>query len=909
MADDISSWLAQALIDHDKDHGANKDIHLNGRYVQLIEFSSYRTKFDPEAEIRGIVQDKTHWVKVRFDIDVTNAFEQPKDGVPGESLTSNLRAVFRLSSFRIELLPPAQARRNSGTPSLPETELPQVVLLVRDFTVGSGSRDEPVYWHNTHELGKGTSAVEGELQKVLRSWWFGESNSDPSQNLSSQLQTPSRPSLSNPKALISSPMQPDQVKAGSMTMPASSPNIKPSTDGPRASDGLAPLETLTSFLKPYLNPPQGGKKKVVPEWLFEMPGEAKRQLQDITMFGLDLSDLAELDEDLSLSLRFNDIVTAPEAKEHGLHGIEDHDANKSSLQPATKSHEGQGEASRNGRDEDSHNEMLTAESAARMPASLQVIASAVTVSASGPNVHPAPENESDDDILIRPPAAKRSKLTEMFDPLAMPSPSPAPSEMINEDESIGDGNNHQRLTPYQKGKRAMPDTETDEDELSDYEREQRRQGKAQAIRSYRIQKDSVTSASHHDMTLSASSPERSARPASEVSEAITPTRRNGVSLDISSGGQDPEAETVEDSAETDVDEQDAAEADELVPESNSLSIPIRVAPESEGGLSGEEAVTKSATGSAPVAPITRNERQPHILVDDSDQSLPQPSLQGESSGSRPRTLPATPYLETNLKIEPVTTPAPARAESGGAPQSGNLQDGALTRVKVEHITPAAGSQQSLSQSLATQSSGKGSRRSFLQSIKLIKVKTEPEAEQHRNATLSPTVDKGKGKMRESGNLLVHDRDTPSFPELGASPDDDEGYRNESSRKRKMDQDASHSLDRSPSRRASSVISGAYDTPQFGRTASNDLPFALPSSVSPVRETASPEKDPRSQHGQRSASPVRQRRLLDGFRLNLQIDGLTEGNIAHIERSTQEARLRSSGVKFKRGSMAVPSKRA
>lgn len=85
--------------------------------------------------------------------------------LPSETLTSNLRAIFLIRSFRIRLLPPPPAK--SG-----ELDLPRVVFDVLDWDVNSGGRNDPVFWDRTEETGRGKD--DGQVQKVLRKWWFAE---------------------------------------------------------------------------------------------------------------------------------------------------------------------------------------------------------------------------------------------------------------------------------------------------------------------------------------------------------------------------------------------------------------------------------------------------------------------------------------------------------------------------------------------------------------------------------------------------------------------------------------------------------------------------------------------------------------------------------------------------------------
>ncbi|RXK41827.1 hypothetical protein M231_00826 [Tremella mesenterica] len=236
MAADIGSWITKAVLQHDRAHGANLSVPWQGsRFCQVIEFHTYRDSNNPHAQIRGVISDATHRVPVVFDVARTDQHETSICGVPSESLTSSLRAVFRLTSFRFHLNPPL----TRGD----DLELPQLELEILDWTVVTGDKNDPVFFEDADKVGRGRG--DGEIQRVLRKWWFGESITDPSQ--------------------------------------------APTTQSVRRSQvirrGVGQFE---QFLQPYLFATDGKKPKPVPEWIFELPEDVENELERITVFGLDL---------------------------------------------------------------------------------------------------------------------------------------------------------------------------------------------------------------------------------------------------------------------------------------------------------------------------------------------------------------------------------------------------------------------------------------------------------------------------------------------------------------------------------------------------------------------------------------------------------------------------------------------
>ena len=175
---------------------------------------------------------------------------------------------------------------------------------------------------------------------------------------------------------------------------------------------------LSEFLEPYLHPPKGKKPKAIPDWIFELSPETKQELEDVHVFGLDLACLHTPPKRTSLD------STQPSSDRKG---------KARDLSPGLRSPPaGQAIVSPLG----------TMSPVLRRPESLDY----------QPDDQPEKDvNESEDDGMpIRPlPKPKRSR-NEISDTVSLSRPS----------------QNSSSLDPTNE--------ETDEDELSDYERNQRK---------------------------------------------------------------------------------------------------------------------------------------------------------------------------------------------------------------------------------------------------------------------------------------------------------------------------------------------------------------------------------------------------------------------------------------------------
>ena len=90
MAEDIRSWISEAIVQRDQTSGASLEaVSRVYKYGQLIKvgwlldlisgsckFNTYRTPDHPKAQITGILSDRTHHIQVAFDVAQTDEFER-----------------------------------------------------------------------------------------------------------------------------------------------------------------------------------------------------------------------------------------------------------------------------------------------------------------------------------------------------------------------------------------------------------------------------------------------------------------------------------------------------------------------------------------------------------------------------------------------------------------------------------------------------------------------------------------------------------------------------------------------------------------------------------------------------------------------------------------------------------------
>ncbi|WWD20230.1 hypothetical protein CI109_104706 [Kwoniella shandongensis] len=783
MAESLGSWLAKAVVQHDRQHGANLEVDVAGGYCQLRSFSSYRTDDDPHNQIIGFVTDQTHHVKVIFDVEATDEFEKAVPGIGSESLTSHLRAIFRLTSFRFFLedtsrqggpstpgsaIKPGSKPHIKLNPDSPYLDLPRVVLYVTKWDVVSGDRNDPLFHIGTEEVGRG--GRDGEVQRVLRKWWLGESFSDPSQNQSSQMETPSRQPLSYPSS------GPKQLLQTPAPLSTTKPIVIPNSGIPNKS-----YSTFVSFLQPYLNPGGGKKPKVIPEWLFEKPEEVKRLLEDITLFGAD-SALQPTTPGLRISGQ-SSVIEAEHSTTRKGKEREVARAPSPKLEPA----------------------IVGPRSPSPPPAAQRLPQNHDTTA---PRMQRAEEEVSDEeDIPVRPVVAPR-KRKELFDPLRIPTPESSQQVQEHEDE--------------------------DEDQLSDYEREQREKarklsrpsaavdgnhdceenrGREGAKDQQQAEQKAVRGVGSGAVAHEAEDDDDDVHVAVRIQgrrQALAHMRLNG----------DEDVEMEDEKRVDDQDEEDAIEAEKLVPESESLDNRRRRQDVNitNVGLNGEQSSSEGTIRDDPAS-------QSQILVEDSDQSLIQANSQpgsqslrqqaqagSQPQGRSPRVTKTEPHsspstvrvppssnnkgkgreiqqtssgemettqsqsqgggneadISASFEAESLPTHVSAsRPDTVGAatqparshpqtqlPQNTSLNSGVKRepesasrlqhkRLKVEHKTPT-------SQVGSSGSSKKGSVRSFLASMRIIK--TEPDDEYREAKGIeSPLV--GKGGAGGMGGVL------------------------------------------------------------------------------------------------------------------------------------------------------------
>jgi hypothetical protein len=83
-------------------------------------------------------------------------------GVLSEPLTSHIRTIIRIQTYKFSLLPP-KARQKYDAPR------PEVVLDVKSWEVRSGDRTETVYWPAAREINEN----DERASRILIKWWSG----------------------------------------------------------------------------------------------------------------------------------------------------------------------------------------------------------------------------------------------------------------------------------------------------------------------------------------------------------------------------------------------------------------------------------------------------------------------------------------------------------------------------------------------------------------------------------------------------------------------------------------------------------------------------------------------------------------------------------------------------------------
>lgn len=175
MAKSVRPWIASYICEHDYRYGYDlSQACQTPRLCQIVEvspslgwltaqFTTFRTAADPQAQITAIISDATHTIVAAFDVAATNASEAPRAGQTSERLTSHLRAVLRLTSYRLRLRPP-------GTNCL----APRLELDILRWELVGGDRYDPLFASQAVPIGVGQNPADLQVQDVLRKWWSGE---------------------------------------------------------------------------------------------------------------------------------------------------------------------------------------------------------------------------------------------------------------------------------------------------------------------------------------------------------------------------------------------------------------------------------------------------------------------------------------------------------------------------------------------------------------------------------------------------------------------------------------------------------------------------------------------------------------------------------------------------------------
>ncbi|BEI84032.1 hypothetical protein CcaverHIS002_0406360 [Cutaneotrichosporon cavernicola] len=168
MASFIRSWIVSSIISHDEQHGADLSPQLsNPVFCQLVKFTSFRTASQPSRQISAVVSDRTHRVSVVFERHAADSYEQSKAGENPELLTSSIRSTLRLTEYSISLLP--------QYPVTAQLDNVRVQLVVHRWAVVTGDGNEPVYFPHTVQVGRGGTRADAEVNRILRKWWLGDS--------------------------------------------------------------------------------------------------------------------------------------------------------------------------------------------------------------------------------------------------------------------------------------------------------------------------------------------------------------------------------------------------------------------------------------------------------------------------------------------------------------------------------------------------------------------------------------------------------------------------------------------------------------------------------------------------------------------------------------------------------------
>ena len=79
--------------------------------------------------------------------------------MPGEPLTSHLRAIFLIQAFRFELIDPLPGGR------------PRIRLNLLKWDVVGGDKDDRLFFEDAVELG--SRASQDEAADVVKRWYYG----------------------------------------------------------------------------------------------------------------------------------------------------------------------------------------------------------------------------------------------------------------------------------------------------------------------------------------------------------------------------------------------------------------------------------------------------------------------------------------------------------------------------------------------------------------------------------------------------------------------------------------------------------------------------------------------------------------------------------------------------------------
>ena len=211
--------------------------------------------------------------------------------------------------------------------------------------------------------------------------------------------------------------------------------------------------TLDHFLEQYLNPPTGKKPKPVPEWVFEVPEAQRRQLNQIAVFGIDL----ESNEDQQVNALWD-----------GQRPVSDSLSSPGEFPTETKTTPSGPSL---GADFKGKGKALASSHSPSFPRPAHIVPAASEPAATVYPPADESERDSDDEMPSRTATRNKRPRQDIFGTLNLPTSSPSfPQTSSGQSHPFDVHPDNDDSSHSESG-----DDDVDEIELSDYEREHRRQ--------------------------------------------------------------------------------------------------------------------------------------------------------------------------------------------------------------------------------------------------------------------------------------------------------------------------------------------------------------------------------------------------------------------------------------------------